>query len=325
MERCRALRSSDLEMMVLAAELAVSLAEHLDAGTEEGRATADLRAQAWAELGNARRVADDFEGAESALSRAMEEARGGSGDPLLLARLMDLTASLYKDQRRFDDAARLLDLVYTIYEREGDIHGMARTLISMGISAGYAFEIQESIHLLTRGIALLGGTRDPKLAAVAIHNLIWSLVEYGRPAQAHQLFLQSKAFYARHAGPLEMVKSLWLEGRIAAALGDDILAEQRFRQTQIQFDKAHLLYDMALVSLDLASLWLRAGRTREILAVVSDTIGIFRSRGIHREAIGMLTVLRDALRKDRITEAMIRGVATQLMRLEEPLQSPARS
>src|SRR6185312_5343778 len=216
MERCRALRASDLEMMVLTAELAVSLADRLGAVAVDDPAAADLQARAWAELGNARRVADDFAGAESALTRAMENAGHGSGDPLLLARLMDLTASLYKDQRRFDEARRLLDLVYAIYEREGDTNGTARTLISMGISVGYAFEIEESIHLLTRGIALLDGTRDPKLMTIAIHNLIWCLVEYGRPAQAHQIFLQSKVLFIRYAGPLEIVKSTWLEGRIAA-------------------------------------------------------------------------------------------------------------
>jgi len=63
LERCRALRSSDPEMMVLTAELAVSLAERLGAGTADDPSNTDLQARAWAELGNARRVADDLPGA----------------------------------------------------------------------------------------------------------------------------------------------------------------------------------------------------------------------------------------------------------------------
>lgn len=317
LERCRDLRSSDPEMMVLTAELAVSLAERLGGGTADDAATADLQARAWAELGNARRVADDFPGAESDLARAMERAGRGSGDPRLLGRLMDLTASLFKDQRRFEEARHLLDLVYAIHEREGDTHGMARTLISMGISAGYAFEIEESIQLLTRGIALLDGSRDPKLALIAIHNLIWCFVECGRPAQAHQLFLQSKVLFTRHAEPLEIVKSNWLEGRIAAGIGDDACAEMRFLEARAHFDEVKLPYEVALVSLDLAALWLRAGRTAEIRELIDQTITIFQTRNIQREATGMLLVLREALRQERATEALLRTIASDLLRLEE--------
>ncbi|HEV7508467.1 MAG TPA: hypothetical protein VGS07_26540 [Thermoanaerobaculia bacterium] len=320
LERSRALRASDPEMMVLTAELAVSLAERLGAAAANDSATADLQARAWAELGNARRVADDFPGAESGLARALEKAGRGSGDPLLLARLMDLTASLYKDQRRFEEARRLLDLVYTIYEREGDTHGTARVLVSMGASAGDAFEFEEAIHHVTRGIALLAGARDPKLTLVAIHNLIWYLVEYGRPAQAHQLFLQSRALFTRYAEPLEIVKSNWLEGRIAAGIGDDAFAEMRFLEARARFDEVQLSYEVALVSLDLAALWLKAGRTAEIRKLIDQTITIFRTRKIRREALGMLLVLREALRQERATEELLRTVAADLLRLEE---SPA--
>lgn len=317
LERCRALRSTDLEMMVLTAELAVSLAERLGAVAPSDPADADLQARAWAELGNAHRVADDFAGAESALARAVEKAGRGSGDPRLLARLMDLTASLYKDQRRFDDARRLLDLVYAVYEREGDTHGMARALISMGISTGYASEVEESIHLLTRGIALLDKSREPRLVQVAIHNLIWCLVEGGRLGQAHQLFQQSQALFTCYAAPLDLVKSQWLEGRIAAGIGDDALAEMRFLEVRARFDEVQLSYEVALVSLDLATLWLKAGRTAEIRKLIDQTITIFQTRKIRREALGMLLVLRDAVRQERATTELLRTVALDLLRLEE--------
>jgi tetratricopeptide (TPR) repeat protein len=317
LERCRALRSSDPEMMVLTAELAVSLAERLGAETADDPSTTDLQAKAWAELGNARRVADDFPGAETDLARAVEKAGRGTGDPRLLARLMDLTASLYKDQRRFEEARHLLDLVYAIHEQLGDARGTARTLLSMAVSAGDACRVEEAIQLVTRGIALLDGAREPKLMLVAIHNLIWYFVEDGKPAQAHQLFLQSRALFIRHAEPLDLARSHWLEGRIAAGIGDAARAELRFLEARAQLDKAHLSYDVALVSLDLAALWLKAGRTAEIRKLIDQTITIFRNRKIRREALGMLLVLRDALRQERATEALLRTVASDLLRLEE--------
>src|SRR4051812_19445084 len=108
LERCRALRFSDPEGALLAAELAVNVAAQLDLEAAGSAALVDLQARAWGELGNARRVADALAGAESALGRALVRAGQGSGDPLLLPRLTDLTASLYTDQRRFEDARRLL-------------------------------------------------------------------------------------------------------------------------------------------------------------------------------------------------------------------------
>ena len=69
---------------------------------------------------------------------------------MFLAHLMDLTASLYSDQRRFDEARLLLDAVYAIYERAGDRHSAGRALISKGISANYAFDIEDA-QLLSPG------------------------------------------------------------------------------------------------------------------------------------------------------------------------------
>ncbi|HKI02918.1 MAG TPA: hypothetical protein VKK31_13165 [Thermoanaerobaculia bacterium] len=317
LDRCRALRYNDPEAMVLTASLAVSMAERLDDGAHGAAELADLQARAWAERGNARRVADDLAGAEADLGRALERAAHGTGDVLLLARLMDLTASLYTDERRFEEACQLLDAVYTIYHRQGDWQAAGRALISKGVSTGYAFNVEEAVHLLSQGLGLIDASRDPKLAMVGIHNLIWCLVESGRAAQADQLFSHSRALFSCYIEQLDAIKTTWLEGRIAAALGDDERSEQRFLKARASFEDARLPYDVALVSLDMAALWLRAGRTAEIKGLIDETISIFRDRKIRREAIGMLLVVREAFQKDQATEALLRTVAAELLRLED--------
>ena len=55
--------------------------------------------------------------------------------------------------------------------------------------------------------------------------------------------------------------------------------------------------------------------------LLDGTITIFRSRGIRREAIGMLLVVREAFQKRQMTEALLRTAAAELLRLED---SPAR-
>lgn len=317
LERCRSLRHNDPETIVLTATLAVSLAERLDASPFGTEALADLQARAWAELGNARRIGDDLAGAESDLAKALARAGQGTGDPLLLARLMDLTASLYTDQRRFNEALQLLDAVYAIYHKAGDWHSAGRTLISKGVSTGYAFNVEDAVHLISQGLGLIDAGRDPKLAMVGIHNLIWCLVENGQAVQADQLFAHSRVLFSSYIERLDAIKAVWLEGRIAASLGDDARAEQRFVEARTSFEEAELPYDLALVSLDMAALSLRAGRTAETRRVIDETISIFRARKIRREAIGMMLMLREALQKDQATEALLRTVAAELLQLQE--------
>jgi hypothetical protein len=322
LDRSRALRHSDPEGMVLLASLAVSLSSQLDAGTGVPEALADLQARGWAELGNARRIANDPNGAEADLAQALRLASQGTGSPLLLAQLMDYTASVYTAQRRFDESFRLLDWVYAINHGLGETHAAGRALISKGIVAGYALASEESVRLLAQGLALIDAHRDPKLALAAVHSLISFLVEAGHLSLADRLLLESRPLYNAHAERLDVLKVLWLEGRIASGLGDEETAEMAYREVRAGYESVELPYDAALASLDLAAIWLQRGRTSEVKDLVDETVAIFRARNIRREAIAALLMLREALQKEQATVALLRTVASELQRLE---REPARS
>lgn len=320
LDRCRELRHSDPEAMVAAASLAVSLSERIDPQLHGSRALADLQSRALAERGNARRVADDLRGAGADLSRALERAGAGSGDPRLLVRLMDLTASLRTDQRRFDEAFQLLDWVHVIHLELGETHEAGRALISKSNAAAYALDLGEAVRLLAQGLALIDADRDPKLALAAIHNLLSHLVDAGQLVEAARLFGESRSLYASHGDRLGRLKARWLEGRISSGLADPAAAERAFHEVRTGFQEADLPYDMALVSLDLAALWLDQGRNREIQLLLDETVAIFRDRGIRREAIAALLMLREAFERERATAALLRTVASELQRLEsEPV------
>lgn len=322
LDRCRALRYSDHEGMVLLASLAVTLADRLDTRSGRPEEIADLQARAWSELGNAYRVSDDLPAAESALARATERLRQGSGDPLLLARLMDLTASLYIDQRRFEEADRLLDCVYTIYSREGDAPAAARAIVSRGLSAGYAFQTEQAIQFLSEGIRHIDARRDPKLLFAAAHNLLWCLVDADRIPEASSLLQEVRGLYDANGERFDELKVRWLEGRIAAGLGDEEAAEQAFLEVRDGFKNADLFYDSALVSLYLATLWLRQGRTMEIRGLIDEMVATFRARNIQREALGALIVLQKALRRDQVTADLLQMTLLDLWRMERlPVKS----
>jgi tetratricopeptide (TPR) repeat protein len=314
LDSCRSLRQSDPEGMVLLASLAVTLAERIEA--PDVADLADLRARAWAELGNARRVEGDLAAAEADLGRALRSADQGTGDRALLVHLMDLSASLLVDQRRFSEAFRLLDAVERIHRAAGDLHAAGRALVSRGTAAGHAAQPEEAIRLLGEALRLLDARRDPALVFMTVHNLLMFLVEVGRAGEAARLFAASRPLYAAHNGRLEQLKIRWLEARIAAGLGNDAVAEKAYAEVRIGFVAAELPYDAALVSLDLAAVWLRTGRTEEIRDLVDEMVAIFRVRNIRREAIAALLVLREACERRKATAALLRSVTSELQRLE---------
>lgn len=319
LDRCLSLRHGDPEELIITASLTVAFAERMAADTTDGSTpeeVADLQARAWAELGNAYRVADDFPASEVALARALEFYSRGTGAPLLLARLMDLTASLYTDQRRFAEAYRLLDCVYAIYSHMGDRQSAARALISKGISTGYALESEEAVRLLAQGIQQIDAARDPKLMLAAAHGLLWCLLDAGRVDQVERLLAQVRGLYAVHGEHFDEVRAQWLEGRVAAGQGREEEAEQIFLHVRNVFMQDKQPYDAALASLDLAAVWLQQGRTTEIRLLVDEMVEIFRARNIRREALGALLMLHEAVQKDQATAALLQRVAVEFRRLE---------
>src|SRR6185436_12668011 len=121
----------------LSAWCAVQISLRLDPAFYGQEGTHDLRARAVADMGNACRVENRFGEAERFLSHARRLFEEGTGDPKLEIRLLDFEASLLADLRRFSLATPKLLRMLAFYEKEGDQHLVARTLVKLGLYAGY--------------------------------------------------------------------------------------------------------------------------------------------------------------------------------------------
>lgn len=319
--RCQELRHSNPPATVATASMAVCLTQRISPAVRGPEALADLQALALAERGNARRVADDLVHAEADLKQALDRAMAGTESPRVLARLLDLTASLRIDQRRFDEAFKLLDWVHYIHLELGERHEAGRALISKSNAASYALDLQEAIRLLGLALGLIETERDPHLVLTVVHNLAYHLVDDERAEEARGLMWESRPLYAAYGGRVDQLKARWLEGRIAMRLSDLAEAEQAFQEVRKGFAEVGVTYDIALVSLELAEIWLIQGRTLEIQAVLDDTVTVFRSRNIRREAIATLLMLRESVERQIVTTALLREAAATL---EELCNEPPR-
>jgi len=297
--RSQACRHHDPEQMVLLAERAAAIAADLDPLAYGPELTADLRARCLAELGNAHRVYDDLEAAERALRSAVEESGRGTQDPLLLARIMDLTASLRGAQRRFGEALELLDAVYQLYESHGDRHNAGRALISKGLYTGYGNDPDEAVRLLSAGLGMIHPASDAKLVISAVHNLIGFLADSGRFSEAQRLLNRTRRAYYAEGDRVNLIKLRWLEGRIAAGLGRLRRAERVLLEARQELEANGLLYQTALASLDLAAVWLSQGKIAETRALVGELVATFQARRIAREALAALVLFKEAFDLDR--------------------------
>ncbi len=318
----RALRHEDKTRMLAFAQRAVTVAETLTA-TIHGTTVCDLQAWAWAELGNACRVGDDLAAAERAMARALDRWSAGTGDPLVLARLMELSASLCTDQRRFEDALALLDRVELIYQEHDDGERTGRALIKKGIYCGYQADAAEALRLLYAGLGEIDPTKDPALTLSAVDSLLWFLVDLGRFKVARRLLWDVGRLCTEVGGRINLIKFRWLEARIHAGVGDLERAERAFRDVRERFAREALPFNGALAALDLGELYLRQGRTAATAELLEEVLGTFRALRIGREAIAAILLLREALREEVPSLALFRGVANFLKGFEQR-QDPRR-
>jgi len=315
LEASWALRYDDPLGMLQLAALACGVAEGFG-GKRDRRLVRDLQARAWLGLANAFRASGDPIKAEAALMRALDRRSAGTGDPLLLALLAEMAATIYCWRRGFPDAFRLLEFARRLYTRYGDAHDVGRVLLHNGLYLGRANEPEKALELLARALGTIDVQRDPRLVFQTLHNLLLFHVELGSFEQAQAQLTAMQHLYERYAGRIDQIKLTWIEGQIAAGLGESVKAEEILLRARDEFDGAGLGYNAALVSLDLAALRLQQGRTAEVRRLVEDMVATFRGVGVDREAIAAVLMLRDAAEHDRASVEMLRAVAGLLHRLQ---------
>ncbi|HEX7183824.1 MAG TPA: hypothetical protein VF756_18490 [Thermoanaerobaculia bacterium] len=200
LEKCRETGFRAPAYAVRIAELALAVVETLDPAKHGKERIADFRAAALAALGNARRLASDFAGAESALDAAKEELSRGTVDPLEKAGLLSLRASLHKDLGEFERAEDILDRATAIYRSLKDAHLEGRTLLQQADTIGYT-NPERAIKLAQDGLALIDPLREPRLEWCGRHTLALFLNDAGKPREALAMLETSRPLYAQFRDP----------------------------------------------------------------------------------------------------------------------------
>lgn len=277
--------SNPREMLQLAKD-AQEVADRCEA-TQYGEALLfDLRARAWAELGNARRVNEMYQDAEAAFMKARHLLNQGTGDLFIQARIDDLQASLRRDQRRFDEALDLLDSAFRTQWKLGQGQLAARALMKKGSCLAYAGRSHEAVRTHREALAELDEARNPDLVAIAKQSLLNALVDACEFVEAGDFLLRSGLRKSFAGDPLNELRLRWVEAKIMAGRERLADAERVFEDVRSGFREHNLHYDVALVGMDLALVLVKQGKSANALA--REMHREAQAKGIHPEAVRAL-------------------------------------
>jgi len=297
------------------ARLALTMAECLTPESCGGaEALNGLHARALAQLGNAHRINSDHLAAEQSLAEAKKRCEQGRIDLLDSARVLDLEASLRRDQRRFGEASLLLDQVIRIYRRLGQRSLLGRALKQKAMACGEVGDLEGEMAYLRRALKLLDPQEEPRTFLAARHNLITALNQSGRSREAFSLLFHTRPLYLKMGDRMNLLRMRWLEGLVARGLGRVEQALAAFREVREAFLDMGLDYDAALASLDLAGVLVQQARGADIRGLAEEMLTVFSARDIHREAMAALHFFCQAARVEKAGIDLVHSVADFLKR-----------
>src|SRR5262249_52944490 len=154
-----------------------------------------------------------------------------------------------------------------------------------GVVHGQAHEYEAAVGVTLRGLDLMDYERDSDAFFRGLHNLVFVYASAGHYRDARKLLEDGRSLYEAHVSGVEVLRVRTLEGRIAAGLGEFLPAVRAFTAARDGFAERELPYDAALVSLDLALLWLEHGNYEGLRTVLEETLFLFHTLDIERDAV----------------------------------------
>ena len=185
----------------------------------------------------------------------------------------------------------------------------ASTLEQMG-------EAKRAIEALQEAAPLIDERRELRLFFGLRFNLVTNLLHLGRFEEAAALLPEVYRLALGQRKELDVIRGVWLKGKVEAGLGHGEEARAAFEQVRGEFTTRENASDCARVMMDLAVLLLEQGPTEKVRELAREMLWIFRSQGLSKEALAALKIFYDAVRNDAATVELARRVALFLERAQ---------
>ncbi len=269
-------------------QLALAVLDRLPPGRYPPSQIEDLRARAF--MAEAATLAMHGRHAEARghLKHAAAAQADGSGDALEQAALAVLTADLDREQGQAAAAAAGLRRALATYRRLGERHEAGRVLHKLSQLIGYERPV-DGVVTAEQALALIEPGRDLHLDLAARHGLIWFLNDGGMGRQALDLLDASRRLYRQLSDTLPCLLLPWLEARICRRLGEVTAAERGLLMLWSELRWSAYHQEAALVSLDLAEVYLACGKARQAVELLAKVLELLQTWSMHADGLAAWT------------------------------------
>lgn len=199
-------------------------------------------------------------------------------------------ADLREAQGRLDEAAALL------WRAEG-MHGAARRLTARGeclyrlaVLCFHERQVEGASRLFSQARGLLSSEWSPGLAARCGLGYAVCLAALGEADQALFLRQESLALADRATDGRDLLEIEWLEGRLAAELGEQETAEKHLGVVRRHLVQQGRLTEAALCCVDMAQVYVWTAREERIGELVAELQAAFP---VSLDQVRMLVALQD--------------------------------
>ena len=249
-----------------------------------------LRAYAYAHLGNARRVVGELRSAEGAFSTSDEwwKAAESMGDVLdYEAKILALKASLRRTQGRFSESLELLERALSA---NGAEVLRPEILANRAFTLGEAGDLEGAVRSFREAIAATDRATAPRKFYLLHHNLLDTLSKAGQHEEAHALLAETATFSEETGDELDRVRFQWIEARVLSGVGDRSAAVDQLGRVRRAFLERGLVFDAALAGLELAAILLMNQEHDAVVVITEDLLLVFSNEGVPRETLATLSV-----------------------------------
>jgi tetratricopeptide (TPR) repeat protein len=286
--------------------LAVAVAERMDSARLGGEAAReDVMAETLALLGNAQRLASEFDGARQSFNEAWSHQDRGTGDPLAQAVITRLEASWMIDMGEFETAEAVLQEAAELCREAGDREQEARTLLKMGAAIGLT-DAERGVHQIRQALPLIDAQRQPRTYLCAQHDLAWFLAEAEQSREALEILEGTRRLFRQFPDEYAQLRLHWLEGKIARSMGRLDEAVSIFRQLLDELNARSLKHEIVLVTLDLAEATAAGRQFDEAAKLVRGLYPLMVTWGLHRWALAAWLLLQNALELRQLDGMFVR-------------------
>ena len=253
-------------------------------GTTDPEFELERKCRAYCLGGTVRRLQRDHQGAETFFGQAgfMDVSRQSRG---LFCRCLGL---LRWDQGRWE-AAALLHHAARRFRKEECIRDQSTCLALAGLLALEQMTFWEADELLAAALPNLDAKQRPWLTCGAKLGLALCTLELGGvTGEAQTIREQAWRLYAGIPHEEALVGLHWLEGRLAAGLGDLVDAGHLLDSVRRKFLVARRLPEATIATIELGEVFARTGRGSEVELLTGELADVFNGRPGLDLALGTL-------------------------------------